>query len=64
MFSNNLKCSLGCSENGDQRHIFEKCDFIFKDKEKQKQAKYSFNITEEKKKKNPERKRTSLVNIY
>ena len=54
---------MGCSENGDQHHIFEKCDFldtnldmnnydfIFKDSEKQKQAIYLFNITEEKRKK-------------
>ena len=29
----NLKCSLGCQEDEDQYHIFEKCSFLNTDKE-------------------------------
>ena len=50
MHPNNLKCSLGCIADEDQRHIFENCsalksfqytnlyNFIFEDSDKQKEA--------------------------
>ena len=33
MNSSNLKCSLGCQEDEDQYHIFEKCSFLNTEKE-------------------------------
>lgn len=59
MYSQNLKCSLGCIADEDQRHIFENCagldsnigtkmyDYIFEDSDKQKEAISTFIITED-----------------
>ena len=59
MYSQNLKCSLGCIADEDQRHIFENCafldwslgtkiyDYIFEDSDKQKETISTFIITEE-----------------
>ena len=62
MHSPNLKCSLGCNSDEDQRHIFEQCkvkkshvhmelyDHIFHDSTKQKEAISVFLILEERRK--------------
>ena len=36
MNSSNLKCSLGCQEDEDQYHIFEKCSFLNTEKRRNK----------------------------
>ena len=58
----NLKCSLGCNSDEDQRHIFEQCevikshlhmklyDNIFQDSTKQKEAISVFLMLEERRK--------------
>jgi hypothetical protein len=62
LHSPNLKCSLGCNSDEDQRHIFGQCevlkshfynnlyDYIFQDSTKQKEALSVFIILEERRK--------------